>query len=152
MVRHFSVLQLGLPEYMSNTFIKFTDECGIHRHHTTQNRPQQNGVTEKANRTMADDISAMLFEAKLPPSLWEEALTAQMHLPTSSLKGMTPHEAWYKCKPDVSHLCVWGCLAYVFIQKDKCCSLQPYKDEHIFPGLAQYTATSCWNPVRTEGH
>jgi len=33
-------------EYMSNTFIKFTDECGIHRHHSTRNRPQQNSVAE----------------------------------------------------------------------------------------------------------
>ena len=53
---------------MSNAFIKFTDECGIHRRHTTRNRPQQNGVAECANRTMGDDISAMLYEAKLPPS------------------------------------------------------------------------------------
>jgi len=75
---------------------------------------------------MAEDISAMLFEAKLPHSLWGEALTAQIHvwnhLPTSSLKSMTPYEAWLKRKPDVSHLRVWGCLAYVFIQKDKHCS------------------------------
>jgi len=87
---------------------------------------------------------------------------------------MTPYEAWFKRKPDVSHLRVWGCLAYVFIQKDKRHSLQPhmekcvfmgypsgYKgwkfynptqkylisehaefDEHIFPGLAKYKATS----------
>ena len=29
-------------EYMSNAFIKFTDECGIERRHTVRNRPQQN--------------------------------------------------------------------------------------------------------------
>ena len=164
---------------MSNVFIKFTDQCGIHRRHTTRNRPQQNGVAERANRTMAEDISAMLYEAQLPPSFWGEALAAQIHvwnrLPTSSLKGMTPHEAWFKRKPDISHLRVWGCLAYVFVQKDKRCLLQPhmekcvfvgypsgYKgwkfynpttqkyiiceraefDEHVFPGLAKYKATS----------
>ena len=48
--------------------LKFTDECGIHRHHTTWNRPQQNGA----------DISAMLFEANLPLSLWREALSTQI--------------------------------------------------------------------------
>jgi hypothetical protein len=64
-------------EYMSAAFLKFTDACGIHRH---RNRPQQNGVAERANRTMADDISAMLFEAKLPLLLWGEALTAQIHV------------------------------------------------------------------------
>src|SRR6266545_1898415 len=56
-------------EYMSAAFIKFTDTCGIYRCHTTRNQPQQNGVAECANRIMADDISAMLFEAKLPLSL-----------------------------------------------------------------------------------
>jgi len=47
-------------EYMSKAFIKFTDECSIHRRHSTRNRPQQNGVAEKANRTMAEDISAKI--------------------------------------------------------------------------------------------
>jgi len=39
-------------EYMSNAFIKFTNKCGIARRHTTRNRPQQNGVAERANRTI----------------------------------------------------------------------------------------------------
>ena len=122
-------------EYISNEFIKFTDSCRIHRHH---NRPQQNGVAEHANRTMGDDLSAMLYEAQLPPSLWGEALATQIHvwncLPMSSLKGMTPYEAWFKRKPDVSHLRVWECLAYVFIQKDKRHSLQPHMEKCVFMG------------------
>jgi transposase InsO family protein len=36
-------------EYMSAESLKFTDECGIERRHTTRNRPQQNGVAESAN-------------------------------------------------------------------------------------------------------
>ena len=67
-------------EFMSNAFIKFTDDCGIHRRHSTRNRPLQNGVVECANHTMADDISAMLYEAQLPPSLWGDALNAQIHI------------------------------------------------------------------------
>jgi len=136
---------------MSKAFIKFADECGIHRRHSTRNRQQQNGVAERANRTMAEDISAMLFEAKLPPSLWGEALTAQIHvwncLPTSTLKGMTPHEAWFKRKPDVSHLRVWGCLAYVFIQKDKRRSLQPHMEQCLFVGYPSgYKGWKFYNP------
>jgi hypothetical protein len=65
-------------------------------------------VAERANRTMADDISAMLYESQLPPSLWGNALNAQIHvwnlLPTSTLKGMTPHEAWFK------HCCTQVCF------------------------------------------
>ena len=82
-------------EYMSNAFIKFTDQCGIHRRHTTRNMPQQNEVAERANRTMGEDISA---KAQLPPSLWGEALATQIH---------------------VSFYVVSQCLAYVYVQKDK---------------------------------
>ena len=55
-------------------------------------------------------------------------------LPTSSLKGTTPYEAWFKRKPNVSHFRVWGCLAYVFIQKDKRRSLQPHMEQCVFVG------------------
>jgi len=139
-------------EYMSNEFIKFTDSCGIHRRHTTRNRPQQNGVAERANRTMGDDISAMLYEAQLPPSLWGEALATQIHvwnrLPTSSLKGMTPYEDWFNRKPDISHLRVWGCLAYVFIQKDKRRSLQPHMEKCVFMGYTSgYKGWKFYNPT-----
>ncbi len=139
-------------EYMSNAFIKFTDQCGIHRRHTTRNRPQQNGVAERANRTMGEDISAMLYEAQLPPSFWGEALAAQIHvwnrLPTSSLKRMTPHEAWFKRKPDISHLRVWGCLAYVYVQKDKRRSLQPHMEKCVFVGYPSgYKGWKFYNPT-----
>src|SRR5258708_23851661 len=132
----------------TNAFIKFTDECGNHRRHITL---QQNGVAERANHTMADDISAMLFEAKLPPSLLGEALSAQIHvwncLPTSSLKGTTSYEVWFKRKPDVSHFRIWGCLAYVFIQKDKHCFLQPHMEQCMFVGYPSgYKGWKFYNP------
>jgi hypothetical protein len=100
---------------------------------------------------MADDISSMLYESQLPPSLWGDALNAQIHvwnlLPTSTLKGMTPHEAWFKRKPDVSHLRVWGCLAYVFIQKDKRRSLQPHMEKCVFLGYPSgYKGWLFYNP------
>jgi hypothetical protein len=32
--------------------------------------------------------------------------------PTKALNGMTPYEAWHGRKPAVSHLRVFGCLAF----------------------------------------
>ena len=113
-------------------------------HHTQQ-------TTAERARTMSDDISAMLYEAQLPPSLWGDALNAQIHvwncLPTSSLKGITPHQAWFKRKPDVSHLRIWGCLAYVFIQKDRHHSLQPHMEKCVFLGYPSgYKGWLFYNP------
>ena len=55
-------------------------------------------------------------------------------LPTAPLKGTTPYEAWYKQKPDFSMFTVFGCTAYVFVQKDKRKSLQPHMEKCIFIG------------------
>ena len=139
-------------EYMSKAFIKFCDDCGIVRRHTVRNRPQQNGVAERANRTMSDDITAMLAEARLPPSFWGECLLAQLHiwnrLPTSTLSNMTPWEAWFKQKPDIGHLRIWGCLAYVFIQRDQRKSLQTHMVKCIFVGYPKgYKGWKFYNPV-----
>ena len=80
-------------EYMSAAFIKFTDQCGIARRHSTRNRPQQNGVAERANRTISDHTTAMLNESNLPASFWKLAVSAYVHvwnrLPTAPLPGTT---------------------------------------------------------------
>jgi hypothetical protein len=138
-------------EYMSNEFLKFTDLCGIERRHTTRNRPQQNGVAERANRTMSDDITAMLSESNLPASFWQHCLTAHIHvwnrIPTAGAPD-TPHYNWYKAKPDVKHLRVWGCTAYVYVQKDKRKSLQPHMEKCVFIGYpAGYKGWLFYNPT-----
>jgi len=72
---------------------------------------------------MEEGIISMLHQAGLPLSFWGEALSAFIHVwnrtPTSAVPGRTPYETFYGVKPDVSMLCVWGCVAYVHIQKDK---------------------------------
>src|SRR5690349_12564281 len=78
--------------------------------------------TERANRTLAERITAMLDEASVSRAYWVECLAALVHVHNrceSSAVEKTPYEMLFKRKPDVSHLKVWGCLAYVHIQKDK---------------------------------
>ena len=48
-------------------------------------------------------------------------------LPTRSLDGKMPHEAWYNKKPAVHHLRVFGCVAYMkvmrsYLAKLTCCA------------------------------
>ena len=104
-------------EYMSREFEAFCIDHGIQRQHTVRNRPQQNGVAERANRTIEEGVISMLYESGMPPSFWGKAISSFIHVSnrvtTTSLKGATPHEAFYGNKPDLSHLCVWGCTAYV---------------------------------------
>ena len=81
-------------EYMSKEFEQFCIEHGIARRHTVRNRPQQNGVAERCNRTLGEGITAMLQDAGLPLSFWGEALASLVHVlnrePTSIAPDTTP--------------------------------------------------------------
>ncbi len=55
-------------EYMSTEMDLFLKAAGISRQHTVRNEPHQNGVAERANRTLGEGMTAMLTEAKLPAS------------------------------------------------------------------------------------
>jgi transposase InsO family protein len=88
-------------EFVSNGFRKFCADAGILIHFSTRNRPQQNGVAERANRMIDEHTTAMLYEAGLHASLKGEAVAAYIHvwkcLPTTanSDNSKTPHELWF---------------------------------------------------------
>jgi hypothetical protein len=70
-----------------------------------------------AENVTGQRMGSMLYESGMPLSFFGEAMSFFIHVSnrvtTTSLPGATPHEAFYKDKPDLSHLCVWGCTAYV---------------------------------------
>ena len=58
----------------------------------------------------------MLTHAGLPNGYWAEAVSTAAYIrnrvATSALPEKTPFEMWYGKKPEVSHLRVFGCIAY----------------------------------------
>ena len=68
--------------------------------------------------------------------------------PTDAMKKATPYELWHGRKPDVSHLQVWGCTAYVHIQKDKRAGLGSHMEKYVFIGYPQgYKGWKFYNPT-----
>jgi transposase InsO family protein len=139
-------------EFMSKEFLKFLEDCGITLQFTVRNRPQQNGVAERANRVIVEGIITMLEESGLSKVFWDEALAAFIHVanmvPTSSVPDKTPYEGWHNEKPNVSHLRVWGCLAYVHIQKDKRKHLGSHVEKCVFIGYPpECKGWKFYNPV-----
>ena len=68
--------------------------------------------------------------------------------PTDAVKGRTPYQLWTGTKPDVSHLHVWGCTAYVHIQKDKREGLGSHMEKCVFIGYPQgYKGWKFYNPT-----
>ncbi|KAJ2936411.1 hypothetical protein H1R20_g683, partial [Candolleomyces eurysporus] len=139
-------------DYMSKEFNSFCDESGILRTHMARNQPQQNGDAERANRTMLEDVTAMLAQASLPVRFWGRCLATQVKVwncfPTASLPDRTPFEAWFGRKPDLSRFRVFGCTAYVFVQKDKRKKLESHMQKCIFVGYPpDYSTWTFYNPV-----
>lgn len=59
--------------------------------------PQQNGVSERRNRTLLDMVRSMLSNCSLPISLWIYALKTAMYLLNrvpSKAVPKTPFELW----------------------------------------------------------
>ena len=138
---------------MSNEIAQYLKEHGIQREHTVRATPQQNGAAERGNRVMAEGVTCMLSEAKLPPFFWGEALSTFVYvrnrLPTASLpSNKTPYEVAFGKKPSLQHLRVFGCRAYVMIQKDQRKSLQPHSMACIFLGYSEeIKGWRCYDPV-----
>lgn len=99
-------------EYTSHNFSQYLEKEGISRQLSVEYTPQQNGVAERANRTLVEMARTMLLESNLPKSLWAEAVNTAAFLrnrcPTKILGGITPEELWSDRKPDIKFLRIFG--------------------------------------------
>lgn len=126
-------------EYVNKEFTKHLEKCGIKRQLTVPYTPQQNGVAERANRTIVEMAKCLLIHAGLEEFLWAEAVTTAVYLrnrcPTRALAGGTPFEAWKGHKPSVKHMRVFGSRAFAL---DKCTKgkFKAKGKEYIFVGYS----------------
>ncbi len=83
---------------------------------------------------------AMLNEKNLPNYFWAKAITIVVYImnrtPMVVVHGMTPKEKFVGKKPNVSHLKVFGCIAYVHVSDDKRPKIDPKAKKCIFIGYS----------------
>jgi hypothetical protein len=103
-------------EYINAAFDKYRQDNGIQHQTTTPYTPQQNGVSERLNRTLFNMGRSMLKEAGLPNALWADAIMAASYIrnrvPSEALGGKIPYKLYTGENPDLSYFKVFGCLAY----------------------------------------
>ncbi len=103
---------------------RFTTEFGIKIETAAPYAHEQTGVAERAKRTVLERARALLANSRLPHILWDEAVSTGTYLitrtPTKAASGqMSPYEARFGTKPNLDHLSVFGCAAYVHIAKEQ---------------------------------
>jgi len=83
---------------------------------------QQNGHAECLNCTIMDKMQSMCFHACRTDTMWEFSWDHAIHVYNRTsihhLKWQTPYKTLRSDKSDVSHLCVFGCGAYIFLPED----------------------------------
>ena len=79
----------------------------------------QNGHTKQLGRTLMDKAKSMQHQACIPNSWWEYAFTHAAHIYNHTLVARlnwcTPHEMLRGELPNIDHLRVFGCGAFVYL-------------------------------------
>lgn len=116
---------------------------GIIHQKTNAYAPEQNGVCERANKTVIEKARCLLFDAKLEKKFWAEAANTAVYLKnrsiTSSLGNITPYEVWYSRKPDLSHIRLFGSPVMVHIPKEKRLKWDRKAEMYILIGFSETT-------------
>jgi hypothetical protein len=130
-------------EFVSKKFDTFLAECGIQRQTSAPYSPQQNGVTECANKTIMECARSMILTQGLELEFWGEAGNTTVYIKnrcaTKALDSKTPQEAWSGRKPDVSHLRVFGCKAFAHVPDEKRTKLESKSMPCVFLGYYEGT-------------
>ena len=110
---------------------EFRDTCrinGIQQQFSAPDMQAQNSVAERTWRTIFSATLRMLEDAALPAPYWEEAAKTAAYVKNRIFSStmdsvhdgrITPHEALWSEKPDLSLLRVWGSPAYVHVPPGK---------------------------------
>jgi transposase InsO family protein len=95
-------------EYYSKAFNDYCSYHGIRREKTVPGTPQENGVSERMNKTIMERARSVRLHAELPLQFWADVVDTAIYLinrgPSSSLDGGISEEAWTRKKVNYSFL------------------------------------------------
>lgn len=138
-------------EYLGKDTQEWMASNGIRHERSAPYTPQQNGVSERMNRTIMEAARSILHEKQVPLELWGEAVTCATHILNRSLSRtseVTPFELWHGCKPDVSYFRVFGSPAFVHIPEEQRRKLDQKALKCILVGYCEASkAYRMWNPT-----
>ena len=127
-------------EYVNKIFDDYLKQHGIQRRLSTPYTPQQNGISERKNRSLMDKARCLMIEANTPKQLWAEAVYTANYLinrsPSKALKGESPFKKWVGRTPSGNHLHIFGSKAFV-LKKRRKGKLSAKATPGVFMGYAQ---------------
>ncbi|SGZ30132.1 BQ5605_C117g13256 [Microbotryum silenes-dioicae] len=125
-------------EYCSRAFTEFCKARGTRRQYSIPRTPQQNGRAERVNRSIVEGILALLADAHLPKTFWEEAAAYFVYCKNlvqhSALDKATPNSVWQGGRTTASALHPFGCAAWLTVAPELRSKLDPKAVRVLFTG------------------
>jgi hypothetical protein len=96
-----------------------------------------------------------MADKNMPHHYWAEEVATTVYImnrtPTAAMHGMTPEEKYSGRKPNLSHLKVFGCIAYVHVPDELRTKLDPKAEKCVFIGYSlEQKGYRCYNPVTSK--
>lgn len=133
-------------EYVNAKLVKFLEEKGIKHVCTVPYTPEQNGSSERENRTLVEAARSMIYsqsETEQKLFLWAEAINTAVHVinrtGTSTIKDKSPYELWYGKTAKIDDFKIFGSVIYVHIPKQKRKKLDKKSVKCVFVGYGDHT-------------
>ena len=107
-------------EFVNNFFQDWLAGKGIRLETSAPHSPEQNGVSERANRTIVEGARSLLHAKRLPLELWAEAIACTVYTlnrVSNKASPSTPYFIWHGSKADVSNLRIFGSTAFIHVPK-----------------------------------
>lgn len=120
---------------------------GIKYEVSTAYCPQQNGFIERENRTIVEAARTMLKEKSLPTKLWGEAVRTACYVLNQTWNKRTkcsPYEGWFRKKPNIERIRVFGSDAYALIPGHKT-KWESKSQKLILVGYNENKSYRLWN-------
>ena len=115
-------------EFFSNELTDFFFGNGTLHESTIPYTPEQNGVAERMNQTLANAARSMLIHSGFPSDFWEYAFSNACftrNMCSTSSRAVTPYETWHSRKPDSSILKIFGQKCWIQTPSSLRHKLQP---------------------------
>ena len=111
----------GAGEYVSNDIKHLCRRKGVRLEFSAPYTPQENGKVERNWGTITPMARCLLEQSGLEKEYWPYALNMASEIKNFCFHSgiqKTPFEAMYKKKPNLESIKVFGCLAFVHVEKN----------------------------------
>ncbi|CAB0002505.1 unnamed protein product, partial [Nesidiocoris tenuis] len=138
-------------EYKNKLFNEFLEAEGISRRLTVVETPQQNGISERKNRTLVETARCMMISANMAPAFWAEAVNTANYIrnrcKSRSIDGKIPFELWTGQRTNVGYFKTFGCIGYALEKRKNRGKFDSKTNRCVFLGYSEETkGFKVWYP------